>query len=134
MGKIDLEYLGACGIYCKNCDIHVAGETRDRKAQEHIANWIIENCDAACEPDKIHCCGCWGPFDEHWSSDCKVLLCARERGVTLCVECESYDGCEMLEAFYKGGDYGAARKTLERILEIGLDAWVAEAEAEEHAS
>jgi hypothetical protein len=52
------------------------------------------------------------------------------------VECESYDGCGTLEAFYKGGDYEAARRTLERILEVGLDAWVREREAgeEEQAS
>jgi hypothetical protein len=134
MGKIELEYLGACGIYCKNCDIHVAGVTGDRKAQEHIASWIVENSDVECAPSQIQCCGCWGPFDGHWSSDCKVLLCARSRGVTLCVDCDSYDGCETLAAFYGGGDYESARKTLERILEIGLDAWVVEAEAEEQAS
>lgn len=134
MGKIDLAYLGACGIYCKNCDIHQAGETGDRKAQEHIANWIVENCDTACAPEQIHCCGCWGPSDKHWSADCKVMLCATSRGVKLCVDCGEYPECETLEAFYKGGDYEAARKTLERIVEIGIDAWVSEREAEEQSS
>ena len=130
MRRIDLDYLGACGIYCKSCGIYVAGETGDREAQEHIAGWIVENCDIDCKPEQVHCCGCWGPFDEHWSSDCKVLLCARSRGVSLCVECDSYDGCKTLAAFYRGGDYESARKTLERIREIGLQAWVRETEAE----
>ena len=41
--KVDLSYLGACGIYCETCDIRVAGKTGDRAAQERIANWIVEN-------------------------------------------------------------------------------------------
>jgi hypothetical protein len=130
MPKIDLNYLGACGIYCGTCDIRVAGETNDRATQERIAEWIVENCDTECEPEQIHCCGCWGPHDEHWSDDCKVMLCATGRGVKLCVDCEEYSDCATLEGFYRGGDYESARETLQRIREIGLDAWVREREAE----
>ena len=129
MSKIDLEYLGACGIYCKICDIHVAGKTGDRKAQEHIANWIVENCDTECSPSQIRCGGCWGPRDSHWSEDCKVRICATERGVKLCIDCIEYPGCDTLESFYRGGDYEAARKTLVRIKDIGIDAWTREKEA-----
>jgi len=129
MGKIDLEYLGACGIYCKSCDIHIAGETGDRKAQERIADWIVENSDVDCDPSQIRCCGCWGTRDQHWSEDCKVMLCATERGVKLCTNCVEYPGCDTLESFYRGGDYEAARKTLVRIKSIGIDAWTKEKEA-----
>jgi hypothetical protein len=134
MGNIDLEYLGACGIYCKNCDIHQAGATGDRKTQERIADWIVEHCDTECAPEQIRCCGCWGPFDEHWSDDCKVMLCATARCVKLCTDCAEYPACDTLESFYRGGDYESARKTLLRIAEVGLDAWVSEQEAEEQAA
>lgn len=126
MAEIDLGYLGACGIYCKRCDIHLAGVTGDRASQEKIARWIEANCDAQCGPDQIHCGGCWGPDDEHWSADCRVLICARKRGVRLCTDCSDYEGCETLKQFYDGGDYETARKTLERIREVGLEAWVGE--------
>jgi hypothetical protein len=128
--KIDLKHLGACGIYCGTCDIRVAGETGDRAAQTRIANWIAENCRTECTPEQIRCGGCWGPRGDHWSDDCKVMLCATERGVRLCVDCESYPECHTLEGFYRGGDYESARTTLRRIREIGLDAWVREVEAE----
>ena len=128
--KIDLKYLGACGIYCEKCDIRVAGETNDRQAQERIAKWITENCGVECRPSQIRCGGCWGPRDAHWSDDCRVMLCATERGVRLCVECAEYPECDTLESFYRGGDYESARRTLRRIKEIGLDAWVRERESE----
>mgnify|MGYP001819166590 CR=1 FL=1 len=130
MARIDLNYLGACGIYCEKCDIRVAGETGDSQAQERIANWIVENCDVECKPEQIHCCGCWGPVDQHWSDDCKVRLCAAGTGVRLCVDCGEYPACETLESFYRGGDYESARNTLRRIREIGLDAWVVEVESQ----
>ncbi len=130
MGTIDLKYLGACGIYCEKCDIRVAGASKDRAAQEKIANWIVENCGTECSPEQIHCCGCWGPHEDHWSDDCKVMLCATARGVRLCTDCGEYGSCDTLESFYSGGDYESARRTLERIQEIGLDAWAAEREAE----
>jgi len=130
MARIDLNYLGACGIYCEKCDIRIAGETGDREAQERIANWIAENCGVECLAAQIHCCGCWGPADRHWSEDCKVMLCATGRGVKLCVDCEEYPNCDTLESFYRSGNYEPARKTLVRIREVGLDEWVRETEAE----
>ena len=129
MAKVNLDYLGACGIYCEKCDIRVAGETEDRAAQERIANWIVENCSVECRPSLVRCGGCWGPLDRHWSGDCKVMLCAKERGVKLCVDCSEYPECETLEAFYRGGDYESARATLVRIRETGIDEWVREQEA-----
>jgi hypothetical protein len=133
MSRIDLEYLGACGIYCEKCDIRVAGETQDRAAQKRIADWIVEHCNTECEPEKIQCGGCWGPKDKHWSEDCKVMLCATGRGLRLCVDCAEYPECDTLEGFYQGGDYESARQTLARIAEVGLDAWVKEREADAEA-
>ena len=130
MGKMNLDLLGACGIYCGKCDIRVAGETGDRAAQERIARWIVENAKVECAPEQIHCCGCWGSHGDHWSADCKVLLCATVRGVKLCSDCDDFGDCDTLEGFYQGGDYESARKTLLRIREIGLDAWVCEMESE----
>jgi hypothetical protein len=134
MTTINLEYLGACGIYCESCDIRVAGETGDSAAQELIADWIVENCNTECHPEQIQCCGCWGPHDKHWSADCKVMLCATDRGLKLCADCSEYPGCDTLETFYRGGDYESARSTLTRISEIGLDEWVKEKESEQESA
>jgi hypothetical protein len=134
MASINLDYLGACGIHCEECDIRVAGETGDRAAQKLIAEWIVENCNVECRPSQIRCGGCWGPPDRHWSEGCKVMLCAKGRGLRLCVDCSEYPECETLESFYRGGEYESARATLKRISEIGLDDWVRERESEPDSS
>ena len=130
MGTIDLNYLGACGIYCETCDIRLAGKTKDQAAQKKIADWIAENCDVDCDPEQIRCCGCWGPGEEHWSADCKVMLCATERGLRLCVDCAEYPDCHTLETFYTGGDYESARQTLARISDVGVEVWKKEMESD----
>ena len=128
VGKIDLGLLGYCGIYCGRCDIYVSCKTGDRAKQQEIADWLKEHHYAECSAEEICCSGCHGPLDEHWSVGCKVRVCAVDRGVTTCVDCESYGDCDTLETFYKGGDYDSACKTLERIREVGLERWAAEQE------
>lgn len=128
MSKVDPGMLGPCGIYCGTCDIYVACTTGDRETQKKIADWLAEHHNAKVKPEDIKCGGCWGPKDEHWSADCKVLACARERGAATCVECGRHEGCDTLETFYRSGDYGSARATLRRIAEIGLEGWAREKE------
>ena len=94
--------------------------------QQEIADWINRHHNAECTAAEIRCSGCKGPLDEHWSVSCKVRLCASKRGVVTCVECDEYGDCETLESFYRGGDYASARKTLERIKEIGVERWAEE--------
>ncbi len=82
--KMDLMMLAPCGIYCGTCDIHVAGRDKDVKTQARIANWLAEHHNADCRPDQIRCGGCWGALADHWSADCKILKCAKERKLKLC--------------------------------------------------
>jgi hypothetical protein len=126
MGKIDVSMLGPCGIYCGSCDIYVACTTGDRETQKKIADWLTEHHDATVMPEDIKCGGCRGPLGEHWSADCKVLACAKGRGVATCAECGEHESCDTLETFYRSGDYESARATLRRIAEIGLEGWVKE--------
>jgi hypothetical protein len=126
MGAIDLKFLGYCGIQCKRCDIYVASQEGDREKQQEIADWINRHHHAQCTAVEIRCNGCKGPLDEHWSLACKVRLCAAKREVVTCVDCDEYGSCDTLETFYRGGDYESARKTLERISEVGLEEWISE--------
>jgi len=128
--KIDLMMLGPCGIYCGSCDIRVAGRDGDVETQTRIANWIVEHCSKECNPEQIRCGGCWGAVKDHWSPGCKILKCARARNIKLCSSCGEYESCTTLHGFYGGGDYEGAKRTLERIREVGLSEWVAEMEEE----
>lgn len=128
MGKTDLGLLGYCGIYCGTCDIYVSCKTGNTDKQQEIADWLRQHHDVDCVAEEIRCSGCNGPLNEHWSVACKVRVCAADRGVTTCADCQAYESCVTLETFYQSGDYESARVTLRRIREIGLDGWVAERE------
>jgi len=128
MPKTDLSLLGPCGIYCGTCDIYVASHTGNQEMQQRIADWIKEHAHLECDTTDVTCGGCWGRLEEHWSADCKILKCAKARGVRLCSSCGEYESCTTLESFYQGGDYGSARETLKRIREVGVEAWAKERE------
>jgi hypothetical protein len=61
--------------------------------------------------------GCGNP-------DCRIRICARERGLRLCAECADYP-CQMLKDFY-AGHYVKLAVYNERIREHGIDAFLAE--------
>ncbi len=126
--KVDLMMLGPCGIYCGTCDIHTAGRDGDVETQTRIAEWVVEHCGRGCRAEQIRCGGCWGELKDHWSADCRILKCAKARGVKLCSSCGEYETCTTLHGFYDGGDYESAKRALERIREVGLKRWVAEME------
>lgn len=127
--KTDLSLLGYCGIYCGSCDIYVSCKTGDSAKQQEIADWLKRYHDADCPAEEIRCSGCHGPLEEHWSVACKVRICAVERGVVTCADCDDYENCHTLETFYRGGDYASARRNLERIRKIGIGRWAAERES-----
>ena len=131
MTKIDTTLIAPCGIYCGRCDIYLAALTGDTATQEKIAAWLKKHHDVDVSPAQICCKGCWGPLGEHWSPDCKVLACVKEKGYKTCAECPESETCEMLQSFYASGDYKSAQQTLERIREVGVEQWAKEQEAEE---
>jgi len=47
----------------------------------------------------------------------------------LCSSCSEFESCTTLHTFYDGGDYESAKKTLERIREVGVEKWVVEMES-----
>ena len=95
-------------------------------------DWDVSVCGLNCARCKIvekgECQGCRGPLDKHWSPDCKVLACVKEKGYKTCAECPESETCEMLQSFYASGDYKSAQQTLERIREVGVEQWAKEQE------
>jgi len=92
----DPSELGACGINCSNCDIHLA--TNNEEIAQRLAKGFSEKGiipDAT--PDMFKCGGCRGDRSMHWSEDCWILkCCVDDRGQENCSQCSDFP-CGKLE-------------------------------------
>lgn len=118
--------LGACGLNCGVCDIYMAARGDEEKMRE-VRDWFKERRNLDLKPEQVRCDGCMSSLNRHWSDDCRMMLCARERGVNLCSECPEFV-CGKLEAFASDGAAHHRRsvENLKRIKEMGLEAWLDE--------
>lgn len=118
--------LSVCGLNCAACDIMLAWRG-DMEKRREIVDWFRKKLDKDVNPEDIVCTGCRGSLDAHWSPDCRMMLCARERGHDYCFQCSDFV-CEKLDAFAGDGmdHHRRAVENMKRIREVGLDAWVQE--------
>jgi len=118
--------IAVCGLNCAKCDIYLAGHG-DEKLRREIIEWFKKERNETIKPEQIRCKGCRGPLDAHWSSDCKMMLCAKERGLQHCFQCEDFT-CTSVNEFSSDG-ISHHKRTVEnskRMKEIGIEAWIAE--------
>jgi hypothetical protein len=94
--------IAACGLDCSKCDAYIATQANDPAALEQIAaKWRVEYNAPAIAAENILCDGCMagGRVIGH-CAECKIRLCALERGFTTCAECQDY-ACQQLADFFK---------------------------------
>jgi hypothetical protein len=113
----DATLAGACGLYCGACGIYRMHKDQDSERLEQAAREVFH-----CQPEEIRCQGCGGPLDRHWSPECHLLACTRERGVTFCYECASFP-CDNLSAF-SADHRDIPIANLRRLAQVGLQALV----------
>ena len=62
---------------------------------------------------------CWLPKDYPRGRDCEIRTCCEEQGVSYCGQCDRFDGCARMEAFYSQPGYDALRaRMLEAMHEL----------------
>ena len=124
MSAVDLTLVGACGLYCGECEVYVAFSEGDLEKQEEIAESISRQFGAEVGPEQIICGGCRGPEEISFCARCKIRPCAAARGFTTCAECDEMNDCVTLGVFL-GTDIGsAAGRGLEGIQKLGLPEWL----------
>jgi hypothetical protein len=116
----DKKLIGACGINCARCGIYQAYTEKDVERQRRIAEDIFGK-DTEILPEQITCEGCGGKLDIHWSSGCEIMLCAHEKDMISCSQCNEFQ-CPKLGTFYSKG-YWKANENALRQQKIGLEAW-----------
>ncbi len=122
--------ISYCGLNCAKCDMYEAGHG-NLKLRDEIVAWFLKERNEVVKPEKIRCEGCKGSLDIHWSADCKMMLCAKEKSVRYCFECRDFP-CKFLSDFASDGTPHHKRtvENLTRMKEIGIDAWITEHEKE----
>ena len=115
---MDYRYDTYCGLYCGACPVLVANRkgTVDELAKK------IET-----DPAELVCAGCKSDTRKDSRADCEFALCALEKGVEFCCDCGEYP-CKRLTDFRddEWAHHSAVIKNLDRLKEIGLEAWLAE--------
>jgi hypothetical protein len=78
--------------------------------------------DTKIDPDSITCDRCRGSLDRHWSGDCKLRICAEERGYRYCFQCDDFI-CKKLVEFSKT-HHGRTVDNMKEMKKIGLYNWL----------
>lgn len=107
-----------CGLYCGACPILVANVKGD--VEKKAEAWGLDAKDLNCQ-------GCKGKVVAGICADCVMRLCARDRGVDFCVECDDYP-CGTFTAFQRDRfpHHTLAEANLKVIADRGVDAWLEE--------
>lgn len=118
--------ISICGLNCAQCDIYTAGRGNEKVRQE-IVEWFKKERNETIDPEQVRCSGCTGQLEVHWSPDCKILLCAKERRIPYCFECENFP-CKILEKFSSDGipHHERTVENLKSMKDTGLENWIAE--------
>ncbi len=136
MKRSSRDYLCYCGLNCKICTIVTTipqDATRLRNTLvkngmdvfgQEIYEGFSEFWDVLKKMSELAetCTLCQGTCGD---PDCKIRVCAREKGVEVCALCDEYP-CDLIREYDK--KYHVLIRYNDRIREIGLDPWLAEME------
>jgi len=97
----------------------------DETLRDEIVEWFRKERNENVKPEEVRCEGCRGPLHLHWSSDCKMMLCAKNKGIEYCFQCKDFP-CSLLKEFSQDGIAHHKRtvENMKQMKEKGLDAWI----------
>lgn len=111
--------VGPCGLYCGVCAAFIA-------SRDDPGRLALLATRRGLTVDEVRCEGCRSKKLSKYCTTCGLVACANERGFEFCSECPEFP-CDKLKAFGKERPHRAEiLGDLERIREIGRDAWVVE--------
>ncbi len=125
--------IAVCGLNCASCFMNYKRDENDPDVQREIQEtikWFRKEKNLDLSKDDLICKGCLGPLEVHWSPDCKMMLCAKEKKLKHCFECDDFP-CTLMQKFAtdRWQHHRKAVENSKRMKKIGLEAWIAEQEA-----
>jgi hypothetical protein len=96
--------LAYCGLICEKCPIYLAtrepDEEKKYKMREEIAQEIKKHYGQETKPEDVgDCDGCRTEGGRLFCTDCRIRICAVEKGIANCAYCHDYP-CEALEKLF----------------------------------
>jgi hypothetical protein len=114
-----------CGLFCSSCTFYIGTHEDPARLDRLAAAFGVSR-------DVLLCDGCRSDRRLFYCQNCHMFGCAAEKGYAYCGECPECP-CPELEAFITERPHRAdIRRDLERISEIGGEAWTVEV-TERHA-
>jgi len=90
--------IAPCGIDCIECPAYIGTQTNNMVLLEETAKkWSDDKCQY--NPSDLICNGCNSDKMHVFCLECKIRLCAKEKGNRVCSLCSGYP-CKTLEEFW----------------------------------
>jgi predicted RNA-binding Zn-ribbon protein involved in translation (DUF1610 family) len=109
-------YDSYCGLYCGACPVHMA--TVNGTAEEKGKAWDVD-------AKEIVCNGCKTRTIAKICQDCVMRLCARDRGLDFCGDCDEYP-CASFQVFHydRFPHHTLVAPNVAAICELGVETWL----------
>jgi hypothetical protein len=95
--------ISCCGLNCATCEARIATINNDDELRKATAEkWKTFYNVPDMSPEMINCTGCReeGVKLAH-CNECKIRLCAIEKGFKTCAECSSMETCSLVAGIHK---------------------------------
>ena len=86
-----------CGSECSRCEAY--------------ERFLAGDESGLLNPETQYRC-CWLPKSYPRGIDCSIRICCEEKGIRFCGECDQFEGCARIGAFYSQPGYDALRKRM----------------------
>ena len=116
--------LAYCGLNCERCPVLIATVRNDDQLRQKTAEeWsrlyaeILESFGmSGLKPEDMRCSGCRSEGSIFIGcAGCPIRRCCREKGLITCANCDEYESCDRLKAFYCFVAHQQAKENLDRI-------------------
>jgi hypothetical protein len=115
----DKKLAAVCGLFCPACRVFI-GTQEDPERLDKLAEQF------RYPVEEMKCDGCRSDKRGPYCKICKMAVCAAEKGIDFCGECEEYP-CEDLKKFQAAMPHRIELwSAQERIKEIGYERWFTE--------
>ena len=117
----DKMLTAVCGLFCPACTLFIGTAEDEPQRLKAVADVYHTT------PDVWECHGCRSEKRSYFcKNECKMVDCAKEKGIDFCVECDEYP-CDELRAFKEKRPHRIELwEAQERIKAVGYAQWFAE--------